>query len=687
MTATDLQGTVDGVAGMGGLSRAAELALSSLEAELPLPALESLHSPDPAEIARRLSSCPAIDGRVRQLPRAELERASLAGAAVLAQVDSRGWLVVHGGRATLVSESAEQRVSLKPWRLGRLGLSSEVRAVVLEPRLPLSRLSRHRVGGAGPWGRLRGLLSVERRDVVGLVAYAVVLGGLSLSVPVAVQVLVNTIAFGSMLQPLVVLSVLLLGVLAFSALLQMVQWYAVELLQRRIFVRVAEDFSRRMLTLRYESHDEVDTRELSNRFFELATLQKTVSSLMLDGLALLLQMLTGLLLLGFYHPVLLAFDVLLILGLSSVIALGYGTVESAQRESSAKYAMAAWLQTLAASPLLFLRPRAALFGARRADALVRSYLGARRVHYRRLTRQLLGGLSLQVLALVGLLGLGGFLVMQGELTLGQLVAAELVVGSVGVGFAKLGKQLEKGYDLLAGVDKLGKVVDLPAETLAASPSSLQGPIGLHLQDLQLDPGGGARPLAMSGRIRPGARVRLRAVAPEAGSRFLELLSGARRQVGGTLAVQGHEGSAQGLLRARAALVRPREVIAGTIIDNLRLAQPDVTEARALSCLEVVGLRDAVARLPEGLQTPIFPAGGALSSSQQTLLGLARALLAEPSLLLIDRALDQLWLEGEVRAALLRRLLGPDAPWTVVVSTEDPAVAALCDETLALGGIE
>ena len=84
-------------------------------------------------------------------------------------------------------------------------------------------------------------------------------------------------------------------------------------------------------------------------------------------------------------------------------------------------------------------------------------------HFRILMRQILFALGLQAVAATALLGLGGWLVIRGELTLGQLVAAELIVAAIVGSFAKLGKHLENFYDLLASVEKLGHLFDLPTE--------------------------------------------------------------------------------------------------------------------------------------------------------------------------------------------------------------------------------
>lgn len=672
----------------GGLPRAAELVLAALRGSPPVGAPQhfELHVEDPWELARRLSQHAGVDGRVRTLPAEDLAKLTRHNA-VLAHTPD-GWLVAHGGHGTLVTAVAERRIALTARSLSRIGLKGRIEAVVLEPRLELETVSARSNKRVDPWTRLRSFLRLERQDLLALIAYSIVLGGLSLAVPIAVQVMVNTIAFGSLLQPLVVLSLLLLGVLSLSALLQVVQWYAVELLQRRLFVRVTEDFARRMLATQFEAHDTRDTRELVNRVFEVPTLQKTIGSLVLDGLALALQTLAGLLLVGFYHPFLLAFDVVLILALGAVIVAGAGAIATAKNESQAKYAMAAWLETLADKPDLFKRDNAALFAARRADVLVREYLGARRAHYRHVMRQLLGGVGLQMGAMVGLLGLGGVLVMEGELTLGQLVAAELVVGVVGAGFAKLGKHLEKVYDLFASIDKLGKVIDLPVDPVVESSRTSTDALSVSTKSLRLSWGGEDVGCKLTSTIEGGEKVRLIAPRRQHEDMLLEALAGLRTHRSGTLMAGVERNSrARSLLRQRALLLRPGQLIASTIADNLRLGAPELAEDQAWPALERVGLAAKIAKLPLGLETELSPRGAPLTPEEQVRLTIARVLVAKPGLLLVDRVLDELTPTDDAAQEAIAALIGPEAPWTTVVVTERDAIAGYCARVITPHAVE
>ena len=167
---------------------------------------------------------------------------------------------------------------------------------------------------------------------------------------------------------------------------------------------------------------------------------------------------------AFYHPALLGFDLVLLLCLGLVVfGLGRGAVGSAIRESRAKYAVAAWLQDLTRNPTAFKLHSGNQLALDRADQLAIDWLDARRVHFRVVMRQILFALGLQALAATALLGIGGWLVIRGELGLGQLVAAELIVMMIVGSFAKIGKHLESFFDLLASMDKLGHLFDLSTE--------------------------------------------------------------------------------------------------------------------------------------------------------------------------------------------------------------------------------
>ncbi len=97
-----------------------------------------------------------------------------------------------------------------------------------------------------PWVLLWKLLAPDRKDLWALVAFSGVAGLLMLSVPVTAQQLVRTVTFATLYQPIVVLSLILLGLLGFVATLQALQIYVAEIIQRRLFLRIAGQVTRRL---------------------------------------------------------------------------------------------------------------------------------------------------------------------------------------------------------------------------------------------------------------------------------------------------------------------------------------------------------------------------------------------------------------------------------------------------------
>lgn len=529
------------------------------------------------------------------------------------------------------------------------------------------------------WLRLRAFLRLEGREIGVITIYAVVIGALTLATPVAVQALVNTVAFGTVLQPLVVLSFMLFGSLAFAGTLTVLEAYVVEFLQRRVFVRVADDFGRRLTRLDPEALDQKDGTELVNRFFDVMTIQKSLATLLLDGLSLALQTTIGMVLLGFYHPVLLAFDALLITMMVGILFLGRGAVATASKESTAKYRSVAWLENVVAVAKTIRGRSVQVAMAERTEMLSRDYLSARKSHFRILLRQIIGGVGLQVLAMVALLGVGGWLVMARQLTLGQLVAAELVVAAMGSGFVKLGKNLEKVYDLNVAVLKISQVVDCPIERGGGQRRKFESPASVELRQASIARGSSLRLKGIDLHLQAGDRVWLRGPSGAGKSTFLDLLAGLRTVTSGSVHWGGYDARELHLatLRERIALVRGAPFLTATVAENLTLGRDVRDEAYIRPVLRTVELEAVIDALPQGLQTPMLPDGAPLSESHGRRLALARALLMRPSLLLLDGALDRLGLSDSAMEQLLAELFGPEAPWTAIVVTERGDVSAAC----------
>ena len=245
--------------------------------------------------------------------------------------------------------------------------------------------------GPTPLRRLFGLMKPESRDIRVVTLFAVGVGLLSLATPITVEAIVNTVQGGSriLLQPVIVLTAVLFVCLGLAALMRALKNYVVEFIQQRVFVRVVADLAYRLPRVRAEAFDGRHGPELVNRFFEVLTVQKASATLLLDGLVVVLQAAIGLVVLAFYHPWLLTFDIVLIAAMVFVVfVLGRGGVRTSIQESFAKYDVAGWLEEMVRHPLAFKAPGGQDYALERADALSRRYLTTRQAHFRILYRQI-----------------------------------------------------------------------------------------------------------------------------------------------------------------------------------------------------------------------------------------------------------------------------------------------------------
>ncbi|MEZ5288709.1 MAG: ATP-binding cassette domain-containing protein [Vicinamibacterales bacterium] len=301
-------------------------------------------------------------------------------------------------------------------------------------------------------------------------------------------------------------------------------------------------------------------------------------------------------------------------------------------------------------------------------------------------RQIVGSFALQAVASSALLGIGGWLVIDRQLTLGQLVASELVVAGMLSAFTKFGKQLEVFYDLCAAIDKLGQLVDLPLErTGGEALPSASGPMGLSMQDLQVQYADGTRPaLRVRGwRVAPGERVGVTGPNGSGKSTLADVIFGLRTQTAGAVRVDEVDVRAIPLaaLRRDVALVRGVELFPGSVIDNVRLGRDELTHADVARALEDVGLLDELLALPGGLDTELHPHGRPLSHRQACRLMMARhrgpAAADRPR-----RRADQIDQRDE-QERLASVLFAPDAPWTLVCITERADLLARCSRVVEL----
>jgi len=598
------------------------------------------------------------------------------------------WLVLAGApgegtQASVVDGWNARDVSVDAARLSRelslAGPDDEVSWVRLAPALPLEPLrSPEPDRPLEPLRRLGRWTRLERRTLLAVIAYSTVIGGVSLALPLAVQSLVNLLAFGRVLQPLLVISAALLLVLSLAAGLRVLEVYIVELLQRRAFTDLARDLARRLPAARPDAGGPWGLTERINRLFDIVGVQKSASFLLLSATEVVMSTAAGLLVLGFYHPYLLVYDLVLIGSLAWVLfGLGKGGIDTAVEESHAKYELAAWLESVARQQSRFVSPEGAGWSARRTDRQAVEWLTRRSRHFGIVLRQTIGFAAIQALASATLLGLGSFLVWNNQLSLGQLVAAELIITGVVAQLAKFGKHVESFYDLNASVDKIGMLIDLETEPATGElPPARNGGAAVHLSGVRID----GRTTSFD--AEPGERVALEGLHHLHRRELFDVLHARHPPPGdGVATFDGVSlaSLAPRALRESVALIGRGIPVGATLEENLTSGDAGATADDLRDVLRRVGLEELLATLSDGLETWVYPDGAPLDEGTLVQLEVARAIRKRPRLVLVDRALDGL--DPRAFDAAWDALTGSGAGWTLLVATSHPQIAARCARRL------
>ena len=472
--------------------------------------------------------------------------------------------------------------------------------------------------------------------------YGVGISLLTLATPISVQMLINTVANTALTPQLFVLSLTLFGLLVLFALLYALRIHLMELFSRRFYARLVAEISLLSVYAKNPFFGDARKSSLFNRYFDVINVEKAIPILFVGGFTVVLQVFVGFVLVSLYHPLFLVFT-LVMSALIWVIWLVWGgrAVRTGIDLSHAKHGTAAWLETVGESNGFFKSQRRIDYALKRTNNYTHTYIDERKRHFRQHFSQTLAFLFLYASASAVLLGLGGWLVINNELTLGQLVAAELVLSTAFFGVAQLGTYLTYFYDLCAAIEEISlfyeveqeepsgdKPLDVPEHSLLFN--SVRG-IARHEEavfDLEIPSGA----IVMAGTSHHGVQ-RL----------FTNLLKMHELPQSGFVTMGGvdfQDIEAHNLRKDVHVLDRPT-FVGMTIREYLSLSCGDTASKRMIPALETVGLIDTISTFENGLDTAIAPTGWPLSSVELQQLKLANALLERPRVLVLSRLFDLL----------------------------------------------
>ena len=491
-----------------------------------------------------------------------------------------------------------------------------------------------------PYERFWALLKPDSKDISDIYLFAIIGGLLSLGLPLGIQAIINFIQAGKVSTSWFLLVGLVVSAIGFSGYMNIAQLRITENLQQRIFTRSALEFATRMpkiqlreLLLRYAP-------EWTNRFFDTLTIQKGISKLLIDFTAATLQILFGLILLSFYHPffIIFGFALLLLLAFIFRMTAKRGFVTSLD-ESKYKYKIANWLEEIARNRLTFKHLGSSGILLKRSDTFLQGYLKSRDAHFKVLVQQYKYLIGFKVLIALALLIIGGLLVLNQQMNIGQFVAAEIIIVLVLNSVEKLIVSLEMVYDVLTAIEKIGEITDLPLDSEEGIQLQKEEALTIDIQQLVYQTTWSQTPILqqLSCRFEAGKFYHIQDFEGNQAQGLFLMIAAMALPNEGQVLINGIPTSnlcAQTLRSQIASLSHHDQLIYGSVLENILMGR-DHSLDHVLSIAAAIGLDQKVMELTNAYHTILNPEASTLDRQLITLVILCRALVAAPSVLLWD----------------------------------------------------
>jgi ABC-type bacteriocin/lantibiotic exporter with double-glycine peptidase domain len=539
-----------------------------------------------------------------------------------------------------------------------------------------------------PLNRLTNLLKLDRKDILQVFFYAIFAGLVSLSLPLGIQAIINLIQSGRVSVSWIVLVVIVIIGVALVGILSIMQLRITENLQQKIFVRSSFEFSYRLPKIKFEEYYNQYPPELANRFFDTITIQKGASKLLIDFSTALLQIIFGIILLSLYHPVFIFFGLVLILLLYIIFKFSFTSgLETSMKESKYKYKVVGWLQEIARNNFSFRKKNNYEFALKKNDKLVSEYLKYRERHFTIIKRQYTQLIVFKVIITAGLLLIGGFLVLNQQMNIGQFVAAEIIILLVINSVEKIVIGLETFYDVLTAVEKIGQITDLQIEVSQDTTNEIcYNNITLEAENIKFkftdSPDFILNNINL--KIQNEEKILLDGNNGSGKTTLIRILCGLLDPVSGSLFINDDTYRKIDLEQYRSqigTILTGETPFEGTILENITFKNPSITQDQIKWAIDSVKLGSFIKSLPNGLDTKILPEGKQLSSSNAQKILLARSIINNPKILFFEEALDKM--DTEIAKEVIDFLTAKENKWTLIVSSKNSYWKEKCTRTITM----
>ncbi|MCC5920781.1 MAG: ATP-binding cassette domain-containing protein [Cyclobacteriaceae bacterium] len=540
-----------------------------------------------------------------------------------------------------------------------------------------------------PIKRLISFVQLEASNIYGIFFYALLNGSITLVVPLGLQAILNFVLAGRLSTSLVLLISFVIVALLFSGFLQISQLVLVEKFQQRIFPRAALEFAYRIPRFKFEGLYGIYPPEMMNRFFDTINLQKAFTKLLTDFTGAILQIFFSLLLLSVYHPVFIAFSIFIVILVYLLfrVTTPRGIVTSL-KESSAKYNTAYWLEEMARTLGTFKLAGYTPLPIDRIDKLASKYLEYRQSHFRVLLSQYYFMIFFKVFIIGALLIIGTILLINEEISLGQFVAAEVIIALMIGAIEKLILSLESIYDSFTAIEKMGHITDLPLEKQGGRKfdNLNEKAIALELNNVSFKYPGEAisKPIFenINLKIDAGEKVVITGKVGGGKSTLLQLMAGLYSSYEGKIFVNDLHLNLIDIKEFRSHIgdsMSQQNIFHGTIRENIVIGRKKVSEEDLDRALRITGLVEEFKNLEEGVNTMIQPQGNLLKGDVVRKIILARSFCHNPRLLLLESPIVDL--NPDDKRDLLDYIFSGE--WTMVASSDDDELLKRADRVIEL----
>lgn len=529
------------------------------------------------------------------------------------------------------------------------------------------------------------LISPEKKEIFFIYIYGVMAGVISLSLPLGIQSMISYVSSGQIVTSVIVLIGLIILGLLIAGGMQIMQMYLLEYIQQRLFIRTAFEFSSRVSQLQLENIRNEYPPELMNRFFEVSTLQKGLSKLIIDISTALVQLVIGLIVISLYHPSFIIFSLILIVMLFIVIRItGPKGLKTNLYVSKYKYKVAHWLQEIARSMILFRISSS--FSSQKTDQLVSTYIIARKKHFSILLIQYFSFLGFKTLIIGGLLIMGCILLINAQINLGQFIASEIIIILIMGALEKIILKIDTVYDVLTSTDKMTQVMELPVEENKGinidklDEQSHEG-YAMELKNISYKYPTSSR-LALkniSFKLKANEKVVIAGYNDSGRTTLINVLLGIYNDYEGGLTyndISMRDINKQSFYNT-IGYTSPEKLFDGSLIDNISLGRPHITIDRVVSIAKSLQLDTFINQLPNGFHSDLV-GGGKLPDHIEKKIILARALVHQPKLLIIED--NFLQVDQKEKLRLVNALMNYPAT-TVLIFSNDSSILALVQRVL------